>query len=72
MRAHILPLYHILGRSIAVSNMNFLKGMGAGLILGACVGMAVAPDKKTGKRRFGKAVKALGQMIEDVSCAIGF
>ena len=52
--------------------MNFFKGMGAGLLVGACVGMVVAPDKKAGKRRFGKAVKALGQMIEDVSCAIGF
>ena len=55
-----------------MSNMNFLKGMGAGLVLGACVGMAVAPDKKTGKRRFGKMVKTIGQVIEDISCAIGF
>ena len=72
MRPHILTSHFISGRQTEVNNMNFLKGMGAGLLLGACVGMVVAPDKKSGKRRIGKAVKALGQMIEDVSCAIGF
>ena len=52
--------------------MGFLKGMGAGLVVGACIGMSVAPDKKIRKRQIGRAIKAMGQIIEDVSDAIGF
>ena len=48
---------------------QFWKGMGAGLLLGACAGMAAAP-KKNRKRSVGKAVRAMGQLIEAVSCAV--
>ena len=48
---------------------KFWKGMGAGLLLGACVGMAAAP-KKQRKRSIGRAVRAMGQLIEEVSSAI--
>ena len=52
--------------------MSFVKGMGAGMVLGACIGMAFAPDKKYRKRQFGKAIKTVGQVIEDVSDALHF
>lgn len=52
--------------------MSFVKGLGAGMLIGACIGMALAPDKKCRKRQFGKAVKAVGQVIEDISDAIRF
>lgn len=55
---------------IMVNNMGFLKGMGVGLIVGACIGMSVAPDKKFRKRQVGRAMKAVGQVIEDISDAV--
>lgn len=53
-----------------MKTMKFVKGMGAGLMIGACLGMAFAPDKKYRKRQIGRAVRAFGQIIEDVSDAI--
>ena len=54
-----------------MNSMNFMKGMGAGLIVGACIGMAVMPDKKRGKKALGKAVKAVETIVGDVSDLIG-
>ena len=51
---------------------DFLRGMGAGLLVGACVGMTVAPDRKSRKRQIGRAVKTVGQIIEDVGAAVRF
>ena len=47
--------------------MKFLKGMGAGMIVGACIGMAVASDKKCCRRMMNKARKAVGDLMDDVS-----
>ena len=55
-----------------MNSMGFLKGMGAGLLVGACVGMVVAPDKRARKRQIGRAVKAMGQIMEDFSGYIKF
>ena len=52
--------------------MDFLKGMGAGMMVGAALGMVIAPDKRGGKRRLGKMIRAAGEVIEDLSGAIGF
>ena len=52
-----------------MNNVRFWKGMGAGLLVGACVGMAAAP-KKNRRRSMGRAVKAMGQLIEEVSAAV--
>ena len=54
-----------------MNSMNFIKGMGAGLLVGACIGMAVMPDKKRGKKAIGKAVKAVETIVGDVSDIIG-
>lgn len=54
-----------------MGNMNFLKGMGAGLIVGACVGMAVTPDKKRGKKAIAKAVRAVETILGDVGDVMG-
>ena len=48
---------------------QFWKGMGAGLLVGACVGMAAAPKKRR-RRSVNRAVRAMGQLIEEVSSAI--
>ena len=52
--------------------MKFLKGMSAGLLVGACIGMVVAPDAKRGKHQVGGAVKAVGQAIEDLGSSMRF
>ena len=52
--------------------MGFLKGMGAGLLVGTCVGMAAASMKHCRKRQIGRTVKAVGQAIEDFSGLIHF
>jgi gas vesicle protein len=52
--------------------MDFLKGMGAGMMVGAALGMVIAPDKRGGgKKRLGKMIRAAGEVIEDLSGAIG-
>ena len=52
--------------------MKFLKGMSAGLLVGACIGMAVAPETKARKHQVGGAVKAVGQAIEEFGNTIHF
>lgn len=54
-----------------MGNMNFLKGMGAGLIVGACVGMTIMPDKKRGKKAICKAVRAVETILSDVTDVMG-
>lgn len=54
-----------------MSSMNFLKGMGAGLVVGVFLGVTMMPDKKSCKRRVGKAIKTVGEIIEDISDAVG-
>jgi gas vesicle protein len=51
--------------------MDFLKGMGAGMMVGAALGMIISPDKRGGKKRLSKMIRAAGDVIEDLSGAIG-
>ena len=54
-----------------MKTMDFLKGMGAGMMVGAALGMALAPDKRGGRKRLSKMIRAAGDVIEDLSGAIG-
>ena len=54
-----------------MNNMDFIKGMSIGVIAGASVGMAIAPKKKNTKTFAGKALKAAGEIVENVSGALG-
>ena len=54
-----------------MKTMDFLKGMGAGMVVGAALGMALAPDKRSGKKRLSRMFRAAGDVIEDLSGAIG-
>lgn len=52
---------------------SFAKGMGLGMLAGTAMGMVVAPKKKTNmKKAAGKAMKAVGQAMEDISDSMGF
>ena len=54
-----------------MNSMNFLKGMGAGLMVGTALGMMLSPDKKSSRRNLGKMFRAAGDMIEDFGSALG-
>ena len=51
--------------------MKFLKGMGAGLVIGACIGMTVAADKKCCRRFVNRAMRTVGGVINDLSDWMG-
>ncbi len=50
---------------------SFIKGMCAGMVLGACIGMGMAGDKRRGKKMMHRAVRSMEDMVERVSDAIG-
>ena len=52
-------------------NMDFIKGLGVGVIAGATIGMAVVPKKKTSKSVAGKALRAAGDIVENITDAMG-
>ncbi len=51
---------------------SFIKGMGAGMVLGVCVGIGMAGDKRHSKKMMHRAVRSMEDMVERVSDAIGF
>ena len=52
-----------------MNNMSFIKGMGVGLAVGSMVGMMAMPKKK--KINVGKALKSMGDVMDNVAGAIG-
>ena len=55
-----------------MSNMKFLRGMGLGVAVGAAIGVACAPKGKSFKRSTaGKAIKAITDVVENISDAMG-
>ena len=52
--------------------MRYLKGMGAGLVLGACIGYAMAPNHRAKKRQVSGAIKSMGKAIEDLGGSVRF
>ena len=52
-----------------MNNMSFAKGMGLGLAVGSMVGMIAAPRKK--KFDLGKALKSMGDVVDNVAGSIG-
>ncbi len=54
-----------------MKTMSFFKGMGAGMVVGAALGMIIAPDKRSGKKRLSRMIRAAGDVIEELSGAVG-
>ncbi|MBR5490073.1 MAG: hypothetical protein IKV79_02245 [Oscillospiraceae bacterium] len=50
---------------------GFMKGLGAGMIAGVCVGMTLTMDKRRSKKMLHRAVRTMEDMAERVSDAIG-
>ena len=52
-----------------MNNMSFVKGIGVGLMVGSMVGMIASPKKK--KFNMGKALKAMGDVVDNVAGTLG-
>lgn len=50
---------------------SFLKGMGAGLMVGVCVGVTMTADKRRSKKMINRAVRNMGDMMDRLSDALG-
>lgn len=58
-----------------MKQVDFLRGMAAGLLTGAAIGFALAPKpKKKSKEKgpAGRIIKAVGDAVEYISDAMGF
>ncbi len=52
---------------------EFAKGMGLGMLAGAALGAAMMPQRKSSmKRAAEKAMKTMGQAMENLSDEMGF
>ena len=55
---------------------NMMKAVGLGMVAGAAVSMAATPRKKSKtnmkKTNIGKAIRAMGDVLEDVEHALGW
>ena len=54
-----------------MQSKTFLKGLGIGMAAGMAVALMAVPKKKGGKSMAGKAIKALGDIVDNVSDALG-
>ncbi len=50
---------------------SFLKGMGAGLMVGVCLGFSLAADKRHSKKMMHRVVRNMGDMVERMGEAMG-
>ena len=50
---------------------SFIKGMGAGLVVGMCVGVSLAADKRRSKRMMHRAARSMSDMADRVADALG-
>lgn len=54
----------------SMNKHNFVKGMGIGMALGAAAGMALSTPQKKTKNVVGKALKAAGELADNISDAV--
>ena len=50
---------------------SFVKGMGAGMLVGVCLGMGLGMDKRRSKKMIHRAVRSMEDMVDRVSDAVG-
>lgn len=55
-----------------MTNQRFWRGVGMGILAGTAIGMVSAPRRKTNMRRtMGRAIKTVGEIVENASDAMG-
>ena len=57
---------------MTVSRTFFLKGMGAGLMLGACLSLGFLPRRHKVSRRVSRLLKLAGGALDRLGAALGF
>lgn len=55
-----------------VKEHRFAKGIGLGMLAGAALGAAMMPRKASMKKTAGKAMKSMGQAMDNLSDELGF
>lgn len=58
-----------------MSNMrksNFYIGMGMGLVVGSCAGLAMRGKKQAAKNPLGRTLKNVGEVVDSISGAMGW
>lgn len=50
---------------------DFFRGMGIGLVTGAAIGVAIMPKKRSLKSSAGKTIRAVSDVVENISSAMG-
>lgn len=58
-----------------MSNMrktNFYVGMGMGLVVGSCAGLAMHRKKPCAKNALGRTFKNVGEVLDSISGAMGW
>ena len=50
---------------------EFFRGMGIGLVTGAAIGIAMMPKKRSLKSSAGKTIRAVGDVVDNITSAIG-
>ena len=54
-----------------MDNSTFLKGLGVGVVMGSAISMAVRSGKSDSKNAWGKTIKSMGEVVENVSGVFG-
>ena len=54
---------------MSIDSRSFLKGVGMGMAIGASMGMLMTPKKK-GENVIGKALKAAGELADNITDAL--
>ena len=54
-----------------MDSKQFLMGMGMGLAVGGAVGRMLPRKEKTGKHMVSRALRSMGDVIDDVSNVLG-
>ena len=54
-----------------MESKNFMTGLGIGMVAGSAIGMMVAPKRNSGKKTISRALKGMGDVIDDVSSVLG-
>jgi len=51
--------------------MDFIRGIGVGVIAGGTIGIAMASNKRNNRKMKSNVMKTIGTVVENVSDALG-
>ena len=55
-----------------MNRRNFYLGMGMGIVAGTAVTCIMKPKKRCAKSNMGKALRAMSDVAESISCVMGW